>query len=177
MRLNMVAGAALIAMLPFGASAATLLVDGGTYNLSSDIEFSGTWNISTTCTETCDNRVTFGFNSGGVPAATAFAVTLDSVQTFVDSLTATWSSLANGAGTVYTTATTVPVNGVAQLLNISTAFPPSPQWLTVSWTGEPAVGQSALLNVEVAPVPVPAAGLMLVAGLGGLAALKRRKKA
>ncbi|WP_256714948.1 VPLPA-CTERM sorting domain-containing protein [Rhodovulum sulfidophilum] len=31
-------------------------------------------------------------------------------------------------------------------------------------------------NVDVAPVPVPAAGLMLLGGLGGLAALRRKKK-
>lgn len=34
----------------------------------------------------------------------------------------------------------------------------------------------ALAGVGIAPVPVPAAGLMLVGGLGGLAALRRRKK-
>ena len=32
-------------------------------------------------------------------------------------------------------------------------------------------------NVSVSPVPVPAAGLMLLGGLGGLAALRRRKRA
>jgi len=36
---------------------------------------------------------------------------------------------------------------------------------------------AALAGVEVAPVPVPAAGALMVAGLGGLAALRRRKKA
>lgn len=35
----------------------------------------------------------------------------------------------------------------------------------------------ALAGVGIAPVPVPAAGLLLVGGLGGLAALRRRKKA
>lgn len=34
-----------------------------------------------------------------------------------------------------------------------------------------------VVRIDVAPVPVPAAGFLLIAGLGGLAALKRRKKA
>lgn len=35
----------------------------------------------------------------------------------------------------------------------------------------------ALAGIGLAPVPVPAAGLMLLGGLGGLAALRRRRKA
>ncbi len=35
----------------------------------------------------------------------------------------------------------------------------------------------ALAGIDLAPVPVPAAGLMLLGGLGGLAAVRRRKRA
>jgi hypothetical protein len=38
------------------------------------------------------------------------------------------------------------------------------------------VADGALAGVGIAPVPVPAAGLMLLGGLGGLAALRRRRK-
>ncbi|AEI92110.1 MULTISPECIES: VPLPA-CTERM sorting domain-containing protein [Roseobacter] len=33
------------------------------------------------------------------------------------------------------------------------------------------------MRIDIAPVPLPAAGFMLLAGIGGLAAMKRRKKA
>lgn len=39
------------------------------------------------------------------------------------------------------------------------------------------VADGALAGVGIAPIPVPAAGLLLLGGLGGLAALRRRKKA
>ncbi|MGC1430312.1 MAG: VPLPA-CTERM sorting domain-containing protein [Albidovulum sp.] len=47
---------------------------------------------------------------------------------------------------------------------------------TIGGSGEGAV-DGALAGVGIAPVPVPAAGLMLIGGLGGLAALRRRRKA
>ena len=39
------------------------------------------------------------------------------------------------------------------------------------------VGSSYLFDVNVAPVPLPAGGLLLLAGLGGLGVSRRRKKA
>lgn len=47
--------------------------------------------------------------------------------------------------------------------------------LSISNTG--AVGQFRVSSVDVAPVPLPAAGWMLLAGVGGMIALRRRQKA
>lgn len=44
------------------------------------------------------------------------------------------------------------------------------------WTLDEHKSASLRLVAEVAPVPLPAAGWMLIAGLGGMAALRRRKK-
>ena len=40
-----------------------------------------------------------------------------------------------------------------------------------------ALADGTLASISIAPVPVPAAGAMLLAGIGGLAALRRRRKA
>jgi hypothetical protein len=63
----------------------------------------------------------------------------------------------------------------------STTFAPiltSSIYFTIRSTND-SVGfaDGALAGIGIAPVPVPAAGLLLIGGLGGLAALKRRRRA
>ncbi|MEM6371206.1 MAG: VPLPA-CTERM sorting domain-containing protein [Pseudomonadota bacterium] len=48
--------------------------------------------------------------------------------------------------------------------------------LTVDGSVGPAVGADALYDLKISAVPLPAAGLLLLGGLGGFAALKRRKR-
>ncbi|MFL4470352.1 VPLPA-CTERM sorting domain-containing protein [Tateyamaria armeniaca] len=47
--------------------------------------------------------------------------------------------------------------------------------LTVDGSVGPAVGADALYDLKISAVPLPAGGLLLLGGLGGLAALRRRK--
>lgn len=164
---------ALAALLPVAASAATAMVDGGVYDLSTDNEFNFAGNTGDA--NAADDYVSFGFASGGLVGATSFSVLLDAVNTDITEITATWSSGINGTGTVYETAVSGLVAGVAQILDFNTVFSAGdPQWFSLTWNGS---DDNALISVEVAPVPVPAAGFLLLGGLGGLAAMKRRKKA
>ncbi|WP_108835507.1 VPLPA-CTERM sorting domain-containing protein [Tateyamaria sp. Alg231-49] len=47
--------------------------------------------------------------------------------------------------------------------------------LTVDGSLRPTSGAVALYDLKISAVPIPAAGFMLLGGLGGLAALRRRK--
>lgn len=175
MKLKSCIAAFAVAMLPAMASAATIMSDGVVYDITSDDEFNFTGYTSDK--DAADDMFTFGFMSGGATGATSFSVSLDGVNPDLESLTATWSSEINGGGTIYNTETVAVTGPVASILSFGTDFSiGDPQWLTVSWMGE-SDEDNALISVEVAAVPVPAAGFLLLGGLGGIAALKRRRKA
>ena len=68
------------------------------------------------------------------------------------------------------------ISGAPQFLNTFTVATGSEESLVWSWNlPEDAVFGQVSTNVEV--VPLPAAGWMLLAGVGGIAALRRRKTA
>jgi hypothetical protein len=181
MRAMKTLGAAILAagVMPTFAGATTVMSDGGVYDLSSDNEFDF---ADSTLNDGGDNYFTFGFASGGLPSATAFNLIFDPVDTNLDTFTASWSTGANGTGTVFNTETVDASSGVATILDFAASFADSdPQWLSVTWTTVSGGPANAEVDIEVspagvAPVPVPAAGLLLLGGLGGLAAMKRRRK-
>lgn len=54
---------------------------------------------------------------------------------------------------------------------------PNSNGVGFTWVNPEGNSSSVAINAHVAPVPLPAAGWLLIAGLGGLGALRRRRKA
>ena len=152
--------------------AAALMVGISTANVSASTLVPGSTNIS-------PNAIyiyTENFNPGGAGSRTfdltALAnlllngqvSTLEFTGKF-KGLTVTWDSVV--------LVLTAPVAGIRSVLLPTTVFSTGDlKSLVVAWTS--VVGK-ATINVQLSTVPVPAAGLMLLAGLGGLGALRRRK--
>lgn len=102
-------------------------------------------------------EITFNRRTGHDEAAEVYSV-LDGVETFLGTLT----NFVNGGSVVASTAFEY-----IKLVDVTLELFPS----TTSYDG------FDLSAIKVSPVPLPAAGVLMLAGLGGLAALRRRKTA
>lgn len=84
------------------------------------------------------------------------------------------STAMNGGGTVLGTISGASlIAGDALVVALAAGVD---HWITASWTNVSQDGSNFYLRV-VAAVPVPAAGVLLVGALGGLALMRRRKTA
>lgn len=165
-RLKYLAVAAVVAMTPLVASAATLIVDGGTYTIgNAEDEFfgnvdafggAGSWTVV--------------FNADADPVTADASATIGRIVlgTF-NNLTMSWLGFGD------TVLSTINVAQGSTLLSTVFTIPDLTQKLVFNWTGS---RNGAGFDVEVAAtVPLPAGGLLLLGALGGIAALRRRKAA
>jgi hypothetical protein len=162
-----------IAMLPAAASAVTLdttnnIGDGGNYDI-----FGGPYFFGASFDGT-DGAGVFAFNffngsatdkTVGVTIGTVLQTAFSAV--FTSGVTAEW---LNG-GSAF-----IP-QGVTSTFEITTLLAPgTADTLKVTY-GDVVGGGRADIDLVIAAVPLPAGGLLLIGALGGLAALRRRKKA
>ena len=166
-KIKYLAVAAVLALSPVVAAAATLIEDGGVYDIGyAEQEFfgnviagkkgAGSWSVV--------------FNADNDPVNSMASATIDRIPLGqFKGLTMTWLGAMNQV-----LSTIVLAEGRTFLSTVFTA-PDLSQTLVFSWTG---AKRGAGFDVQVAAtVPVPAAGFLLVGALGGIAALRRRKSA
>jgi hypothetical protein len=170
------AAAVAFAALPMTSFASTILVEGGATNL---IELGEEYAFAEVVAGSAADSRTFELEAAESLALDAEFVTLEFTGEFQDleiSITTdsgtSFASLTEefGAGTFFALNSIFnSVNGLSQTLNIS-------------WSGildGEGDDSTASFNIQAVPseVPVPAAGLLLLGALGGVAGLRRRKKA
>lgn len=166
------AAAAALAMAATTASAFTIgpgnLSSGGTYDIAN-----GPYMFNVSFLDSSDGPGVFNFNFTSKTTTTVTATVASVLQqglSFVGGVTVGWedgevaSFDGSGAGDILTVDHTIAA-GETDTLYIDYG----------DVVGRSGRAHISLMVNSVAAVPVPAAGLMLVGALGGLAALRRRK--
>jgi hypothetical protein len=141
-----------------------MVSDGGTYGTQLTVQDSVSIDVSAVSTSTTGN---LDFTFAPSPLNATISMILSSID-FNDfgPITATLSDgTSSSSGTVVAAGTELIFTGVA--LN-------SPLNVSFQWTNNTTGSFNA--DLLMSPVPLPAAGWMLLAGLGGIAALRRRQK-
>lgn len=114
----------------------------------------------------------FEFTADTLPQPTLTTVTLNLLGEFIGFQMAWSDDAILDAGDLFFPAPT-DVFGLGAS-SLATTFSSVPKYLIVSYD---SVRDGGNLDIRVAAVPLPAGGLLLLGALGGLAALRRRRKA
>lgn len=160
------AATAALALAPMAANASIVTVtDGGSYAFNPSDNYSFYKDLAA---GSGAGMVSFTFNTVGVTTG----VVAGSV------FLTTGANLMNGVAQWISNGTVLAQKDIGyssgyNLLN--TIFSPGNDYtLKLSWDG---VKSDGILSAQVNVVPVPAAGVLLLGGLGAMGALRRRKKA
>jgi hypothetical protein len=141
------------------------VADGGTFTQALTVFDSVSIDVSSATGLTTSGSLFFNF------APTPLSSTLNIVLNSVD-FTAFGAVMVTLSDSFSSLSQTVTAQNTEVMFTLSPVFSP----LKVAFSWEKATEGSFNADVTMTPVPVPAAGLLLLGGLGALAAVRRRRQ-
>lgn len=180
---KLLTAAAFAIAAPLAASAAPVQVCSGGGQVG------GPYDVATGDTYLCElvftgaaatnGSVVLDFESSSVPlTAAAATANLGGINSSFTTATLEWFDKPSNVSLGSVNLQDLAGIGFGGSLTTVFAGPATPdeQYVVLTWTGFSSQSDDLQVSIQVAAVPVPAAGLMLLTAVGGLAAARRRKQ-